>query len=179
MGSITIVCFQKNKVKRKRGERGERERERMSERESGNAVSVIHCRPSVIFLNTEAQSGPLPAPREASEAASSDCQRKVSKLIVCLVTAQSANFAFGNYFITEDEFCLETLTSSFVMEATSGPGEDQCAKQLNLRTRKRLSPVYTDENLPSKRKRRRKFSDCSNSSTSTVTQEQPTGSPQE
>ena len=154
----------------------------MSERESENAVSVIHCRPSVIFLNNEAGPGSLPAPGEASEPLSSDCKRKVSKLIVCHSTpAQSANFMFGHYFLTEDEFSLETLTSSVVTETTSVPGEDQCARQQNLRNRKRLSPVYTDENLPSKRRRRRKYSDCSSSSTSTLTQdsERPTGSPQE
>ena len=98
------------------------------------------------------------------------------------ITAQHSTVCkLGNCFLTEDEIHLETFTSSFVMEAGSAPGEDQCVKQLNLRTRKRLSPVFTDENLPSKRRRRRKFSDCSTSSTSTVAQdsERLAGSPQE
>ena len=175
--------FQK-KIHSKPRERGterqtETETERMSSRESDNTVSVIHCRPSVIFLNNETGPGPLPAPREASEPGPTDLKRKVSKLTVRL--SQSGNLMFGNYFLAADELCLETLTSSFVMEPAFIPGEDQCAKQLNLRNRKRLSPVYTDENLPSKRTRRRKYSDCSSSSTSTVTQdsERLVGSPQE
>ena len=62
----------------------ERESERMSSRESGNTVSVIHCRPSVIFLTNDAGPGALPDPPEASEAVAveSDYKRKVSKLIV-------------------------------------------------------------------------------------------------
>ena len=57
----------------------------MSSGENGNTVSVIHCRPSVIFLNNDAGHGALPAPGEASEASEavqSDNKRKVSKLIV-------------------------------------------------------------------------------------------------
>ena len=64
------------------------------------------------------------------------------------------------------------------MEAASEAGDDQCANQVNLRNRnKRLSPVYADENFPSKRRRGRKYSDCP--STSTVTQDlEPMTSPQ-
>ena len=61
----------------------ERQREKMSERESDNTVSVIHSRPSVIFLNNEAGPEPLPHPHEASEAVQSNYERKVFKLSVC------------------------------------------------------------------------------------------------
>ena len=60
----------------------------MSSRESGNTVSVIQCRPSVIFLSNEAGPAPLAAPApahqplEVTEAVGSDYKRKVSKLIV-------------------------------------------------------------------------------------------------
>ena len=66
----------------------------MSSGENGNTVSVIHCRPSVIFLNNDAGHGALPAPGEASEASEaseavqSDNKRKVSKLIVYHSTTQ-------------------------------------------------------------------------------------------
>ena len=93
----------------------EKEQERMSSRESGNTVSVIQCRPSVIFLNNEAGpvalAAPAPThqPREVTEAVGSDYKRKVSKLIVshsrvCNITnicleiifSLKTNFYFGN-----------------------------------------------------------------------------------
>ena len=93
-----------NSIERER----EREGERMSSRESDNTVSVIHCRPSVIFLNNEAVPVPVTAPsREVTEP--SDYKRKVSKPFVYLTTV--CRNMFGNYFLTEDKLCLETLTS--------------------------------------------------------------------
>ena len=96
------------------------------------------------------------------------------------VTAHSVTLCLEIIFSLKTNFVWKLWCPSFVMEAAAEPGWDQCAKQVNLRNRKRLSPVYMDENLPSKRSRRRKFSDCSSSSTSTVTQDsEPMTSPQE
>lgn len=83
-------------------------------------------------------------------------------------------------FSLKTNFVWKLWRPSFATEPASAPHEDESTKQVNLRTRKRLSPVCTDENLPSKRRRRRKFSDCSSSSTCTVNQDsEPMTSPQE